>query len=66
LGVWFLVLVVVVVGNILRPAETSGPPEGKEAKQIREQGKDNVTRELKLRQLEARRSAALVVLLLSV
>jgi hypothetical protein len=60
------VLGVVVVAYVFRPAESSGPPDDKEAEQIREQGKDKVTRELKLRQLEAKRSAVPVVLLLSV
>jgi hypothetical protein len=58
IGCTVLALAATVVGYVFRPAESSQPPEAKEAEQIREQGNNELTRQMKLRQLEARRSAA--------
>jgi hypothetical protein len=57
IGCTGLALAVIVVGYIFWPAGPSEPPEAKEAEQIREQGNNELTRQMKLRQLETRRSA---------
>lgn len=52
-----MLFAVAVLGYVFWPSGPSEPPEAKEAEQIREQGNDDLTREMKLRQLEAGRAA---------